>query len=579
MSEGIKENRKKENLMESISRHYIVVLVLILLLAGALRMIGADWGMPYGNLHPDEGIIYDEAFECALNHNFDVHQYYRPNHVSIKCNTILYTLLQELYFNPRGMTDLETNYNEHLEIFLTASRILVALFGIGAVFFVYLIGLFWDRKVALLSAFFAAVFPSLIEHSHYITPDIPLLFFLLGVLWAALGYHKNPSVKWIIWMSLFTAFAACEKYPGLYGCVIVAVSVIVSNLKKPVRILLHGLLAIAFLFVGVMAISPVLILDYHTVLETIKGQNHEFHPGADGLSKPETFLFYAKTTAIAMGLLLSLSCLYGIYAAVREGIRSLKFRKDGPNAESTNAESTNAVNTYSLGNAIILLALFCYIFPISVLSIHWERYLPPVYVAGVIFGAIGIFTFVRDLKGWMERLPGNGFKWVPVAVSWILILLPALSLLCGSVAQVARFLAPDSRVYLQSEFADMEISPSNTTFDCNTPLDPGGFYGVFSNFEGADPARYMYGTPLYICTSSAQRDVYLNSNQELYGIIADFYRKLDENYPCIYCYTAETPAPHFLEPVNIFCNARSVYRYLKGTAAGYEIRLYLYKEL
>ena len=533
-----------ELLKNTIKRRYYVFIVLIILLGAALRIIGANWGMPYDNMHPDEGLVFGEAYRCTLEHDTDSHTYYRPNHVSIKLNTFLYTAIQELYFAPQGMDDFAANYEANFALFTTASRVLVALFGTGCVVLAFLIALHWGRKHALYVTLFFAFLPSFIEHSHYITPDIPLLFFLLGALWTGLCYYKNPSVKWLFGMSFFTALAFCEKYPGLFGCLIIAVVVIVTRYKKPLLILRDGVLAIFFLFLGILAVSPVLIIDFRTVLEVMKGQNHESHVGADGLNFFETFVYYTQTTWIQLGLFLTLTSLYGIVAA---------FRKD-------------------VKKAIILMSFAVYVLPISKLSIHWERYTLPIYSAGILFGAIGFFTLMDDLKKFRENK-----AYITVIAYALLICLPLCSFFTGSVAQTARFLAPDTRIFLKDTFAEMGVTAENSTYDCNTPLDPGGFYGCFSNFDGPDPAFYKYGgKPTFVVTSSSQRDVFLEEDQEVYGWIADFYRKLDENYPLLYCYTGENPHAYFLEARNIYKAAKTVWHYLKGQAAGYEIRVYLY---
>ena len=527
---------------EKIDRWHFWILAIIFAIAVIFRIVGISWGMPHGNLHPDEGIIFGKAYECTLNHSFEVNDYYRPNHVTIKLNTLLYTGIQELYFAHQGESDFALNYSQHFALFTTASRILIALFSVGTVILAYLITLFWGRSQALLASLLFAVFPSFIEHSHYITPDIPLLFFLLGVLWAALCYLRKPSVNWLFWMSFFTALAFCEKYPGAYGCAVIAVTVCVTRIKKPIMIVKEGLLAILFFVLGILAVSPVLIVDYRTVLEVMAGQNKQYHLGADGLNFGQTLFFYVKTAAVHMGLVLTVSSIYGI---VRSFMKNVK-------------------------PAIILLAFLAYILPISVLSVHWERYTLPIYAAGLIFGAVGIFYIVEDLQGVLKKRLKTS-----LIVYFLLFLLPLGSLTAGSMAVSGSFLAPDSRIMLQEVFAEMNVTSNNTVYDCNTPLDPGGYYGAFSNFEAGDPVKYKYGgNPKFVMTSSAQRDLYLEADPEVYGWIADFYRKLDENYQLVYLFQVETPSSHFLELENIWYAARSVYRYLRGAAVGYEIRLY-----
>ena len=527
---------------EKMERRYWIILLLIFMIAIIPRIVGIGWGMPYGNLHPDEGIIYGEAYQSALNRNFEVKQYYRPNHVSIKANTLLYIGIQELYFAPQGEDDFAYNYGHNFALFTTASRILTAVFSMGTVVFAYLIALFWGKKQALFASLLFAIFPSFIEHSHYITPDIPLLFFLMGVLWAALHYFRKPSVSWLFWMSFFTALATCEKYPGIYGCVLIAVTVCVTHSKKTIRIIRDGFLAILFLVLGIMAVSPVLIVDFRTVLEVMIGQNKQYHAGADGLNFGETLVFYAKTAAVHWGLIITISCIYGI---VRSFMKNVK-------------------------QTLVLFAFLIYIVPISALSVHWERYTLPIYAAGLFFASIGVFYLVEDLQGILKKN-----RIVLGIAGLLLFMLPTCSLMAGTIAVSGSFLAPDSRILLQDVFKEMNVSTANTAYDCNTPLDPWGFYGAFSNFEEADPARFKYGSsPRYVMTSSAQRDVYLEEDPEIYGWIANFYRKLDMHYDLVYMYEVEKPSSHFFELQNMWYAARSIYRYMQGAAVGYEIRLY-----
>ena len=528
-------------LKEKFDRWYFLILALIFTVAVILRIIGAGWGMPHGNLHPDEAIIFRPAYQCALNRDFEVHQYYRPNHVMIKMNTLLYIGIQELYFAPQGQNDFALNYNENFALFTTASRVLTALFGVGTVVLAYFIGLFWGRKQALFATLLFAVFPSFIEHSHYITPDIPLLFFLMGVLWAALCYQRKPSVAWLFWMSFFTALATCEKYPGAYGCAIIAVAVCVTHIKKPVMIVKNGCLAIFFYMLGIMAVSPLLLIDFRTVLEAIAGQYQPYHIGADGLNFVGKLLFYFKTTGVHFGLLLTVSSIYGIVKSFQKNVKPM----------------------------IILLGFLAYIVPISTITLHFERYTLPIYAAGLLFGAVGAFYILEDLQRFLKN--SSRAFWIAYP---IFFLLPACSLLAGSIAVCGSFLAPDSRIILQDVFAEMGVTVNNTVYDCNTPLDPGGFYGAFSEFEGADPEKYKYGSKRFVMTSSAQRDLFLVADPEVYGWIANFYRRLDEDYPLVYLFPVETPGAHFLELQNIWFSAKSVYRYMRGAAVGYEIRLY-----
>ncbi|MBR1862335.1 MAG: phospholipid carrier-dependent glycosyltransferase [Lachnospiraceae bacterium] len=536
-----------KKMAENKKLHY-GVLTAVLLLAAALRITGSWWGMPRGDMHPDEGIVYYESYNCALDRHFETKIYYRPNHVSIKLNTLLYIGIQELYFNLKGETDFAQNFNSHIEIFLTASRILTALLGVGCVVFAYLIILPFGKNRALFAAVLFALFPSFIMHSHYITPDIPLLFFMMGTLFFAVRYLKKPSVTMLFWMSMFTSLAICEKYPGAFGCLIIAFAVVLTHLKKPVRIILHGLLAIFFVVLGIMIVSPVILIDLRQVINVIEGQNHAYHLGADGLNFGQTLVYYLKTTGTGIGLIPVFCGLFGIYVS---------FKKD-------------------FKYALLLTTFLIYLLPISKLSVHWERYTLPLYAAGLMFAAIGVFGLSDVLKKLPVIRSGKPAALSVIKILYLVIfILPMISLLSGSIAVCGSFLAPDSRTALMDHFIGAGITDSNTIYDCNTPLSPGGYFGAWSEFENCDPSTPKYGNnPQYVVTSSAQRDLYLISDPDIYGWIADFYRRLDSDYELVEVNTVEIPESHFLEVSNLFHSIRSIYRYAKGAMSGYEIRVY-----
>jgi hypothetical protein len=528
----------------------------IILLAFFLRIMGIGWGLPHTNLHPDEGLIFYPAYENALNHSFEVRNYERPNHVSIKLNTLLYIGVQEIYFAPMDQHDFATNFNENISLFITLSRLLMLVFSLITVILSYLIGKYFGSKQALLSALLFAVFPPFVEHSHYITPDTPLLCFLMGVICAGLWYMNESKIFPLFLMSLLTAFATCEKYPGLYGCLIIAVVLCVTHFKRPILIISRGFLSLLFFLLSIMSISPILLIDIHNVIEAIGGQNRLYHLGADGLNFFQTVLFYIKTTMLNLGLILTFCFIYGFIKL---------FYKD-------------------VKRAIVLLILFLYILPISTLNVHWERYTLPIYGGALLFGAFGMIYLLEDLKRLILNISKNNinttknvkYKGVlTYGIYAMILILPICSLLSGSVVIVGSFLAPDNRISLQQTFSDLGITNQNSLYDSNTPLSPGGYFGVFTDFEDGDPERYKYqGSPKFIVTSSAQRDLYLKSDLEVNKWVANFYLKLDELYPLVSLFTPEIPSRHFIEIMNIYASARTTVRYLRGAEVGYEIRVY-----
>jgi len=181
-----------------------------------------------------------------------------------------------------------------------------------------------------------------------------------------------------------------------------------------------------------------------------------------------------------------------------------------------------------------------------------------------------VFYLLDDLKHVLKKN-----RVLAVAIYLWVLFVPVASLTSSAMAVAGSFLVPDSRILLQESFAAANITKQNSVYDCNTPLDPGGYYGAFGNFEAGDPTKYKYGGyPTFVVTSSAQRDLHLAADPEAEGGVARFYRRLDEEYNMVYMHTVELPSYHFFEAQNVWFAARSVYRYLNGASVGYEIRVY-----
>ena len=268
-----------------------LILFFILLLGGFLIFGGAGWGLP-ALLHPDERTIVEPAMRMVQNRTFEPDVFYRPDHLLIQINALIYRVI--VFF--KGLP-AESIGDISVHVFYLTGRIITGLFAFGSIIVAYLIGRKYSNAIGLISAFLFAVFPLFVTHSKFASPDVPITFFMLLFIYFALAYMQKPTLKLLTIMALVTAAFITVKYPGAILLVMVAVSVIVVSLvdKKFLRILKHGVATILFTVVFEFLISPALMFRFNDVRAAIINEAREEHLGADGLGMGGNILFYLNT--------------------------------------------------------------------------------------------------------------------------------------------------------------------------------------------------------------------------------------------------------------------------------------------
>ena len=147
-------------------RTVFVVLILILILAAALRFYGLDWDGGIG-AHPDERYVVGAAeslrWPDRLN-PFDLAPDYAYGHLP----------LYLLPFAAGLAPDVDS---------LLVGRALAALFDLGTVALTFALGRrVYGQRVGLLAAACVALMVLHVQQAHFYTADVPLAFFVLGSL-------------------------------------------------------------------------------------------------------------------------------------------------------------------------------------------------------------------------------------------------------------------------------------------------------------------------------------------------------------------------------------------------------------
>ena len=157
----------------------VIVLVSAGVIGVALRILGLGWGLP-AELHSDEWVITTGALDLAQRNSFEPSLYFRPDHVEIQLSYIAYQLFSHLVLH----TSVEAAYAANPGHFLLISRLITALFGTAMVVLAYFIGRRFNRTIAIIAVVLFSIFPPLVQHSHFATPDVPVTAALMAVILA-----------------------------------------------------------------------------------------------------------------------------------------------------------------------------------------------------------------------------------------------------------------------------------------------------------------------------------------------------------------------------------------------------------
>jgi hypothetical protein len=110
-------------------------------------------------------------------------------------------------------------------------RLLTAVMGTATVWVVWALG---RRLYGSLTGFFAALFLALmplhVQHSHFMTVDVPAAFWVtLTLLWCAKSHTDNARLRALLVAGCFAGFAAATKY----NCALVLLPLFLVALIKP----------------------------------------------------------------------------------------------------------------------------------------------------------------------------------------------------------------------------------------------------------------------------------------------------------------------------------------------------------
>jgi Dolichyl-phosphate-mannose-protein mannosyltransferase len=459
-----------------------ILLFLIILLGLSLRVTGADWGFPF-LLHPDEPVVANMPVDMAERASLDPGEYNHPDHFDIYANALLYHAASHLVLHK----PLTETFAEHTLTFYRLSRILVAILGTACIFVAFLIGREYDRNTGLFAALLVAIFPSYVNHSHYITSDIPLTLFILSVILFVIRYLKGPTQGNLLAASLFAALSLSVKYPGGLTLLLIIAAIICKHHREKKLLLARVSQGVAAFTLALFLVSPYLFINYDRVIQAIAANAYPVHLGADALSWPGNMLFYAKSYLDFSGILMLCFFFMGSFYIIRK-------------------EKLHALPVF--------FGLLYWII-LSKIGLHWERWALPMYTAPLLVSAYG-FNAARD--GALRR---GGRYLFPL---WCAVLILIVGrLLVASAVTTANFTLRDTRFASFLFTRETGIREENTLYEGYTPFYPhslrdGSVRIAFNIHDKHKKIRF-------VIVSSGVYDRYLDE-KERYAADVEFYDKV-----------------------------------------------------
>ncbi|HSW48241.1 MAG TPA: glycosyltransferase family 39 protein, partial [Candidatus Saccharimonadales bacterium] len=237
--------------MKNVQKYKALIFGILILLGVLLRFYNLNWGAPF-YFHPDERNIADLVLKSSF-----------ADPASLLKGTFAYgnfpiilTLFLKPLFLPFFRLHQVTDPFAQAIIIL---RFISAMFSTLTLYFIYLCGKFWSKKVAYLSMFFATFSAGLIQQAHFGTYDGSAAFCSITVFYFLPIFLKTNKARLYYLSIIFIAIGTSAKINLLILAIFPAI-LLLAGLKKQKKALLHifvhAILGIILLISLTITLSP-----------------------------------------------------------------------------------------------------------------------------------------------------------------------------------------------------------------------------------------------------------------------------------------------------------------------------------
>jgi hypothetical protein len=282
--------------------HSKVILALIIVLAIATRVAGISFGLP--NLYHVDEARFAKISITYFTGDLNPHFFHVPS-----LHTYAVTGLWGAYYLGGKITGKFTSIAHFVEAFeedatsqVILARFLSVLLSVGTILVVFYLGkIMYNPRVGVLASLFLVFSPVHNKISHYMVPDVPMVFFLMISFLCIWFIYIKGDTKFYILAGLFAGLATATKYGGqmLFLPLFLAHLFYMLENKRSIKEIFFShklILSVAFFLGGFLAGCPYSILDFTKFWNDFKWQSqHLLQAGHYGSSKAQpAWLFYLQ---------------------------------------------------------------------------------------------------------------------------------------------------------------------------------------------------------------------------------------------------------------------------------------------
>jgi len=279
-----------------------VILALIIVLAIATRVAGISFGLPH-LYHVDEA-RFAKISITYFTGDLNPHFFHVPS-----LHTYAVAGLWSVYYIGGKITGKFTSVPHFVKAFeedatphVILARLLSVLLSVGTILIVFYLGKrMYNPRVGVLASLFLVFSPVHNKISHYMVPDVPMVFFLMLSFLCIWFIYVKGDTRFYILAGLFAGLATATKYGGqlLFLPLFLAHLFYVLDNKRSIKEIFFShklLLSVAFFLGGFLAGCPYSVLDFAKFWNDFKWQSqHLLQAGHYGSSTAQpAWLFYLR---------------------------------------------------------------------------------------------------------------------------------------------------------------------------------------------------------------------------------------------------------------------------------------------
>ncbi len=434
-----------------LSKH--ILLLLLIIIGSFFRFYNLGWGAPY-YFHPDERNIASSVTRLHFPDQMNPH-FFAYGSLPIYA----------IYFNGL-LTSFFSTYYLSFEHAIIVSRTLSALFSVGLIPLLYLIGKEIDgEKTGILAAVFSTVSVGFVQFAHFGTVEMLLTFFGLFLLYICLLLLRRGTAVKILTLSLVFGILVATKITSLTLLPLPISAIFLSNHARKHASWYRSLLTSTFTIIVFLFLTSIIyiVTNPFAFLSFTEFRNSMSYESDVALGTLPVFY-----TAEFFGTIPVLFQFTKIYPFLLNPLITIVF------IPAFLYVLCIAIKTK---NSRYVLLITCYLLlflPNAFLFAKWTRYILPTLPFIYLIVAIAITDFASFItkKNSSQRYQGEGFMYL---VSSIFI---ATSTLFSISYFITAFVQEDSRIAaakwgkqnmpkeskIISEVYDLGITPFNDSF-------------------------------------------------------------------------------------------------------------------